>query len=383
MAQRRRKRYQQGSVVRRQHGAHEVWVLKWRDGRGRHHSKVLGRTSQMSEGEAQAASATILAPLNASRQAAGEWKLGPYIRKVFLPLKCRYWKSSTAGANEQRIEQHIIKELGQRPLAEITRAELQAFLDSKAKKYTKSTVLHLRWDFADIFRLAKADRLIGESPAEALAVAERMCKESRQLRSLTETQAAELLAALAVRERLVCRLGIFEGLRSGEIFALQWWDQNGRALQIRRRVYRGQVEETTKSGKPRTVALSAGTVALLAQWRLESEPATDKAWLFPSAIGKLPLQPGNLWRRYIQPLLKDLRLEWLSFHQLRHTNGTLMKAAGADVKISADQRGHGVGVSLDVYTHSPIEDKIAAVDALEKLIETKAGLVKVTKRTGS
>jgi hypothetical protein len=43
----------------------------------------------------------------------------------------------------------------------------------------------------------------------------------------------------------------------------------------------------------------------------------------------------------------------------------LMKRANVDPKVGADQRGHGIGVSLDVYTQSDREEKRAAVNTLE------------------
>jgi hypothetical protein len=42
-----------------------------------------------------------------------------------------------------------------------------------------------------------------------------------------------------------------------------------------------------------------------------------------------------------------------------------MKMYKVDPKVGADQRGHGIGVSLDVYTQSDQEEKRAAVNTLE------------------
>jgi hypothetical protein len=42
-----------------------------------------------------------------------------------------------------------------------------------------------------------------------------------------------------------------------------------------------------------------------------------------------------------------------------------MQKSKVDPKAGADQRGHGIGVSLDVYTHSDREEKRAAVNTLE------------------
>ena len=40
-------------------------------------------------------------------------------------------------------------------------------------------------------------------------------------------------------------------------------------------------------------------------------------------------------------------------------------------KVASDQRGHGIGVSLEVYTSSDIEQKRAAVRALEAAVLPK------------
>jgi hypothetical protein len=50
---------------------------------------------------------------------------------------------------------------------------------------------------------------------------------------------------------------------------------------------------------------------------------------------------------------------------MRRTNASLGHGAKVDPKVSADQRGHGIGVSLDVYTKSNIKQKGAAAKKLE------------------
>jgi hypothetical protein len=64
-------------------------------------------------------------------------------------------------------------------------------------------------------------------------------------------------------------------------------------------------------------------------------------------------------------------LEWASFQVLRKTNASLSKKAGVDAKVSADQRGHGLGVSMEVYTISDRQQKREAVNRLESLVARK------------
>ena len=53
------------------------------------------------------------------------------------------------------------------------------------------------------------------------------------------------------------------------------------------------------------------------------------------------------------------------------TNASLSKKAGVDPKVASDQRGHGLGVSLEVYTSSDLEQKRAALKALEAAVLRK------------
>lgn len=363
MAQRHR--FQQGSLLKRQHGKHLVWVAFWRE-KGRGRSKVLGKVSELTEGAATAELARIVAPLNAGINPGSSWTFEQYVEQTFLPLQASVWKESTAETSEQRIRQHLIPAFGKLALAEITRPMMQAFISQVSPLQTVSVVRHLRWDLNQIFRLANADNLIPTNPAAELRVSDRLCKEGRQIRALSEGQVLDMLGVLPLRERLVCRLGLFEGLRVGEILALQWGDIEGRALQVRRRVYMGRIN--TPKTKIRECAVSAGTVALLAQWRRRAEWIEPGDFLFPSENRKSPMRPENIWKNNVRPLLTPLGLGWVTYHQLRHTNGTLMKKAGADAKVGADQRGHGIGVSLQVYTHSDLEEKREALDLLEASI---------------
>jgi hypothetical protein len=58
----------------------------------------------------------------------------------------------------------------------------------------------------------------------------------------------------------------------------------------------------------------------------------------------------------------------VNFQVLRRTNASLSRKAKVDDKVSADQRGHGLGVSLGVYAISDLDQKIEAVTKLESAV---------------
>ena len=67
---------------------------------------------------------------------------------------------------------------------------------------------------------------------------------------------------------------------------------------------------------------------------------------------------------------------------MRRTNASLGHVAKVDPKVSADQRGHGIGVSLDVYTKSNIPQKGVAAKKLEDSIYRRK-VVPMRKRKAS
>jgi len=60
----------------------------------------------------------------------------------------------------------------------------------------------------------------------------------------------------------------------------------------------------------------------------------------------------------MEPKLSVVGLSWATFQVLRRTNANL---APVDPKVGADQRGHGLGVAMGVYTTSGRDQKKEAV----------------------
>ena len=57
---------------------------------------------------------------------------------------------------------------------------------------------------------------------------------------------------------------------------------------------------------------------------------------------------------------------WATCQVLRRANASLSRKAKVDDKVAADQRGHGLGMSLEVYALNDLEEKIEAVRRLEE-----------------
>ncbi len=369
----RRKRYQKGSVGARKHGKTKVWVGQWWDN-GHKKSKVLGKCSEVSKGQAEALLVAILQPLNqvAGLRQAPVYTFERYVKSVFLPLCKRKWKPSTWMTTEPVILGHLVPTFGSRLLADITREEMQAFLEAKASERSTSLVAHLRWHLSAIFKMALGDGVVQVNPTLGLYIPEGVATPEKRI--LTEEEILLALDALELRERLIFELAVFSGMRPGEILAVRMRNLHRRSIHIEQRVYRGLLGTPKgRKGKrtERVIGLSPATVEDLAAWRERYPETSPDAFLFPSENLKKPVSRDNLWRRYMEPKLAEVGLEWATFQVLRRTNASLGEKANVKTKVAADQRGHGIGVSLEVYTVSPVDQKIEAVTKLESLVISK------------
>ena len=216
----RRKRFMQGSVRPRKHGHRKVWVAQWWED-GARRSKVLGRCSEMSKGQAESEMASILEPLNekAGKRQIPQYTFRQYVEDVYLPVCRRKWKESTWMTSEPTITFHLLPPFGAKLMKDLKRDTMQAFLDRKARTHSDSIVGHLRWHLSGIFKMAMSDGAVDLNPTLGLYIP--ACKPGKPKRNLNATQIRAALEALDLRERLVFRMAVFDGMRPGEILAIR------------------------------------------------------------------------------------------------------------------------------------------------------------------
>ena len=140
-------------------------------------------------------------------------------------------------------------------------------------------------------------------------------QEGQSREVLTPEQAAILIGALELREKAIVRLATSEGMRPGEILALQMGDLDDDSVWARHRVYKGDIDEPeTKRSTPR-VALTFGNlgIARLVETTAARFGNEDMANRFGE---RTPLSGDNIWRKCMYPKLTPV--DWngnLSGHE--------------------------------------------------------------------
>jgi len=363
----RRKRYQEGSLQIRSHGKRKNWaVLYWEGGARKYYT--LGLHSKMSKSEAQHKQAEFMGEINAKAATTPDPAItfGNYLSNVALPFMRKKWKRSTALTSENRITHHLA-EFSETRLTAITLKALQTFLGRKAAELSRSMVAHLRWDLRSVFKLALAEGYTQRDPTAALYTPREA--ETEPTRVMTAKEVEQYIGVLELRESVIAHLAIFAGMRPGEILGLQRQhvSEDCRAVTIAQRLYRGDIDTPKTRSSKRTVAIPTKTASLMQEWMGLVAQSTE-AWVFSSENAAKPMWRDNIWCRGMKPKLKPLGLDWANFQVLRRTHASLGHEAGIDPKVAADQRGHGIGVALDVYTKTALSKRAEAAEVLENSV---------------
>ena len=159
------------------------------------------------------------------------------------------------------------------------------------------------------------------------------------------------------------RVSAYGGLRLGELLALRWRDVDfaGRVLTIGRAMSAG-FESSTKSGKVRRVPMPDQAAAALDRLSRRDDFTGADERVFANPLGRT-IDPSALRRRYrrAQATAGLVPLRW---HDLRHTYGSLLAAAGVDLVKIKSAMGHSNIATTERYLHArPASEQAAEFTA--------------------
>ena len=271
--------------------------------------------------------------------------------------------------------------LGDTPLSHITPRMVEGvYRGLKETRHQSGTTLnHTHKVLKQIMQRAVDYGLVGSNPVGRVTAPRR---EAVDRRSLDGGEYSDLVRTLdgmpATSCTMAVRIGLATGMRRGEVLALTWRDVDLDAARIRisRSLGPGRVLRDTKTAAGRrTVALDARTVEVMRKWRETQETrlsgplslSRDTPVVTDAKGGYM--DPNNFsrwWRRFA----KDIGQEGLRFHELRHTQASLLLAAGTDIKTVQARLGHASpSVTMGFYAHAmPGRDEMAA-KTLEKIVQ--------------
>lgn len=247
---------------------------------------------------------------------------------------------STVLSYRHALNKYWLPALASIPVNAITFRDLKQ-VDNKINwssgRTRKNCIVPLR----QVFAQAVDDLLIEYNPAANF----RNTKHQKPpLNPFTPQEKAAILSALTGQPKVFFTLAFETGARTGELLCLTWADYQQESLTINKSIVRRRIKHSTKTNKARTVLLTQA-----AQKALNHHPTRfKKDFIFLNTQGG-PHLDADMFNRAWKEALKTAGVEHRIAYNCRHTYASLALTAGVNPAFIANQLGHGLEMTLNIY----------------------------------
>lgn len=352
-----------GFGVRVKPSGRRTYIIQYRNAQGRSRRFTVGQHGRMTVEQARKEARQLLADVDrgvdpaedrrSTRKAPTMDELAErYIREHAVPKK----KPKSVESDRLLFRKHILPHLGKRKAAEITRADVEKLHQQigATKKTTANRMVAL---LSKAFNLAEVWgwRPDNSNPCRHV----QRFKERRVERYLSRSELNRLLEALTQAESeqtempsvvAAIRLLLFTGCRMGEILHLRWAD-----VDLERRLL---LLPDSKTGR-KTVLLNEPAIQVLEA--IERIPGNPHVIVGRHGRGHL-VNLKDPWRR----IRKQLNIEDVRIHDLRHTFASFGVAAGFSLPVIGKSLGHRNVATTERYAHlgeDPVRAMVESVGA--------------------
>ena len=189
---------------------------------------------------------------------------------------------------------------------------------------------------------------------------------SRIRRNLIWTDEASTTNVFAHVDRTLILTAAMTGGRQGELLALRWRDVDWLVQQarIRRAYVRGEFGRPKSKRSSRGVPLAMRVAGALDDLHRQCAFKADDDLVFGHPHTGRPLDRSQVLKRFKRYCKAAGIRDKVRFHDLRHTFGTRMAAAGVPLRTLQEWMGHADSKTTQIYAdYSPSANEAAIVDA--------------------
>jgi integrase len=358
------------------------YEIGWRDAQGKQRWRKVN-------GGIRAARAALGEEI--ARRERGE-RVAADPRLMFATAAGKWWDAHvvrlrpTTQENYHYALRHILATFGQRRLADITPAELAAYVAAKERAGLKGWTIksHLVVLGGVYGYAARHLGFAGTNPAPLLSKVERpSSNDEKAKRILTRDELTRLLAAIDERHRLIFRVAASTGCRLGEVLGLTWKDIDlaGPSVTFTHQLDRKGQRVPLKTKRSRRT-LEIGD-HLGSELRRAKMAAGGEGLVFVNRQGR-PHDHRNIGRILARAVEKaglggDAAP---SMHSLRHTHASELIAAGWDLEEVSARLGHAnVATTARIYIggydvggrSEERRRRLVAMEGVEALAEATGG----------
>jgi integrase len=315
-----------------------------------------------------------------------------YAAQYLETYATRAMKPSSRRVVQHILTNHLLPAFGDRPLPDITRQDVQAFMAQKPTLRT-THVRNILRHLSAICNHAVEDEVIAVNPASKMGKYLPSSSADPDRHIMPFTSEALVRSLTAMQEHAPQYYAYFftlarTGMREGEGLALTWdcVQFGASAADPHRFIHVQRTDDpvhnrmnTPKSGKTRRVDMSRDLRAVLLVWHQHCFDAAVLAgktavWpvVFPTASGR-PWDPQRLFHVHKRACaLAGLRANRV--HDLRHSFATIhLYELGTPVQYVSEQLGHSsIKMTVDIYGHPRQGTNISLADKLDASAQQSA-----------
>jgi integrase len=281
----------------------------------------------------------------------------------------RQLAKSTVMDYESCVRVHLTPFFAEMQLAKITERDVEHFMaqkldDGKAPKSVTNWlgILHSLFEFAIRRGWAEAN------PCKRVAKPRK--RRGRKLRFLDGPELEAVLRSVPAdargeTERCLFLVAAMTGLRIGELLGLRWRDVDWTAQKIRvgDNWVRGEFGDPKSAQSDRAVPMAQRVARELELQFQQSVMQADDDLVFPHPTTGRPLDKSKVRKRFLAAVQAAGITRHLTVHDLRHTFGTRMAAAGVPLRTIQEWMGHADFKTTEIYAeYAPSRNEAALVD---------------------
>jgi integrase len=366
-----RRSYGTGSIVERSGSYYGQWRVN-----GQLVKRKLGPTRRpgtrdgLTRAQAEARLRRFIEDLGAAAPVLERVTVEQAGRRLIAHLATLGRKRSTLQGYESFLRVHLAEYFGDAPLARIERHDVERFMVACRDngQSVKSTLNYLGL-LHSIFEYAISQDWVATNPCKRVAKP-RATDADPDIHFLEQGELDALLAAvpdddLGGVERVLYLCAAMTGARQGELLALRWQDVDwvARRIRIRRNLVRGEFGTPKSKRSTRSVPLADVLGGELDRLHQATAYQADDDLVFAHPHTGRPLDRSKLLKRF-KAALAAAGVRNLRFHDLRHTFGTRMAAAGVPMRTLQEWMGHRDFKTTLIYAdYLPGEREADLVDA--------------------
>lgn len=317
--------------------------------------------------EAEAKLADIVADierqelLNPSKETLESYSESWYERRAasgdFAPMTLKKYRCHITSLNHV-MGKALIKELTFRDI-EKAYADMRAGDSPSGKPLSGTYVACCHATLTQILDDAVRSDIIRKNPAKDARVP---ANDTKERNALSTEDLMGFIASLdhSNKNHVAVLIMATMGLRRGEACGLDWDDIDfeNKVMSIRRSYDdEGNLKATKTKNSVRCIPIPDITLQALKTLLM----ASGKPYVFdaaPFGDRMLPHSLSTWWRRH----RSEFGMDGYTLHELRHTFVTHLARSGVDVKTASMIAGHStVKVTLDIYQHADLDDKVKAM----------------------